>query len=110
VKRVVRCVAVWLAVACGLVHPGWAVAAETITRTVRVGVTRGVHAEILDAVKRVAATRGLGVDVVEFDDASRIDVALGVADAPVHAGGRGLAQRQQLIQSRLVAGHRHFRN
>ncbi len=100
-KRVVHCVAVWLAVACGLVHPGWAVAAETITRTVRVGVTRGVHAEILDAVKRVAATRGLGVDVVEFDDASRIDVAL--ANGKIDAASFEDAQR--LAATRTAKGY-----
>ncbi|WP_126226527.1 MetQ/NlpA family lipoprotein [Burkholderia ambifaria] len=100
-KRVAHCVAVWLAVVCGLVHPDWAVAAETTTRTVRVGVTRGVHAEILDAVKRVAATRGLGVDVVEFDDASRIDTAL--ADGKIDAASFEDAQR--LAATRTAKGY-----
>ncbi|QQJ99051.1 MetQ/NlpA family lipoprotein [Burkholderia ambifaria] len=100
-KRVAHCVAVWLAVVCGLVHPDWAVAAETTTSTVRVGVTRGVHAEILDAVKRVAATRGLGVDVVEFDDASRIDTAL--ADGKIDAASFEDAQR--LAATRTAKGY-----
>ncbi|MDP9581408.1 UNVERIFIED_ORG: YaeC family lipoprotein [Burkholderia contaminans] len=100
-KRVAHCVAVWLAVVCGLVHPDWAVAAETTTRTVRVGVTRGVHAEILDAVKRVAATRGLDVDVVEFDDASRIDTAL--ADGKIDAASFEDAQR--LAATRTAKGY-----
>ncbi|WP_175704652.1 MetQ/NlpA family lipoprotein [Burkholderia ambifaria] len=100
-KRVAHCVAVWLAVVCGLVHPDWAVAAETTTRTVRVGVTRGVHAEILDAVKRVAATRGLDVDVVEFDDASRIDAAL--ADGKIDAASFEDAQR--LAATRTAKGY-----
>jgi len=101
VKRVAHCVAVWLAVVCGLVRPDWAVAAETTTSTVRVGVTRGVHAEILDAVKRVAATRGLDVDVVEFDDASRIDAAL--ADGKIDAASFEDAQR--LAATRTAKGY-----
>ncbi|PRG06363.1 metal ABC transporter substrate-binding protein [Burkholderia ambifaria] len=100
-KRVAHCVAVWLAVVCGLVRPDWAVAAETTTSTVRVGVTRGVHAEILDAVKRVAATRGLDVDVVEFDDASRIDAAL--ADGKIDAASFEDAQR--LAATRTAKGY-----
>ncbi|KVG26632.1 MetQ/NlpA family lipoprotein [Burkholderia diffusa] len=75
-KQVLRFIAAWLTVACGLAQPVGAVAAESAAPVVRVGVTRGVHAEILHEVKRVAAARGLGVDVVEFDDASRIDTAL----------------------------------
>ncbi|KWH12272.1 metal ABC transporter substrate-binding protein [Burkholderia territorii] len=75
-KQMLRLIAAWLTVACGLAHPVVAAAAESAAPAVRVGVTRGVHAEILDEVKRVAARRGLGVDVVEFDDASRIDTAL----------------------------------
>lgn len=36
--------------------------------TIRVGVTAGPHAEVLDAVKKVAAERGLDIKVVEFTD------------------------------------------
>ncbi|RAC63685.1 metal ABC transporter substrate-binding protein, partial [Burkholderia multivorans] len=67
----------------------------------RVGVTRGVHAQIMDQVRRVAASRGLNVDVVVFDDASRIDAAL--------AGGRidaaSFEDAQQLAATR--AAHRY---
>lgn len=35
---------------------------------IRVGVTAGPHAEVLDAVKKVAAERGLDIKVVEFTD------------------------------------------
>ncbi|MBR8301840.1 MetQ/NlpA family lipoprotein [Burkholderia dolosa] len=66
------------------------------TPAVRIGVTRGVHAQIFDEVKRVAAARGLRVEVVEFDDASRIDAAL--------AGGRidaaSFEDAQQLAATR----------
>ncbi|WP_321811078.1 MULTISPECIES: MetQ/NlpA family lipoprotein [unclassified Burkholderia] len=100
-KRVMHCVAASLIVACGVAHSGWVVAAETVTSTIRVGVTRGVHADILDEVKRVAATRGLSVDVVEFDDASRIDTAL--ADGRIDAASFEDAQR--LAATRTAKGH-----
>ncbi|KUY83286.1 MetQ/NlpA family lipoprotein [Burkholderia sp. RF4-BP95] len=90
-KQVMYRVAASLIVACGVAHSGWIVAAETATATIRVGVTRGVHADILDEVKRVAATRGVRVDVVEFDDASRIDSAL--ADGTIDAASFEDAQR-----------------
>ncbi|QYD71891.1 MetQ/NlpA family lipoprotein [Paraburkholderia edwinii] len=47
---------------------------------VKVGVTRGTYAEIMDEVRRVAAAQGLRVDVVTFDDGSRIDTALAARD------------------------------
>jgi D-methionine transport system substrate-binding protein len=37
-------------------------------KTIRVGVTAGPHAEVLDVVKKVAAERGLDIKVVEFTD------------------------------------------
>lgn len=36
--------------------------------TIRVGVTAGPHAEVLDVVRKVAAERGLAIKVVEFTD------------------------------------------
>ncbi|MCG5234539.1 MetQ/NlpA family ABC transporter substrate-binding protein [Xanthobacter oligotrophicus] len=36
--------------------------------TIRVGVTAGPHAEVLDVVKKVAAGQGLDIKVVEFTD------------------------------------------
>ncbi|RQZ87643.1 metal ABC transporter substrate-binding protein [Burkholderia cepacia] len=98
-KRVVHYLGAWLMVACGVVHPALAVAAESTAATaaaVRVGVTRGVHAQILDEVKRVAASRGFGIDVVEFDDASRIDAAL--ADGRIDAAS--FEDAQQLAATR----------
>ncbi|KWA13380.1 metal ABC transporter substrate-binding protein [Burkholderia cepacia] len=101
-KRVVHYLGAWLMVACGVVHPALAIAAESTAptaptaATVRVGVTRGVHAQILDEVKRVAASRGFGIDVVEFDDASRIDAAL--ADGRIDAAS--FEDAQQLAATR----------
>ncbi|AOJ88670.1 metal ABC transporter substrate-binding protein [Burkholderia sp. MSMB0856] len=99
-KQALRVFAVSLAVACGLAHPAGA-AAESAAPAVRVGVTRGVHADILDEVKRVAARRGLGVDVVEFDDASRVDAAL--ADGTIDAASFEDAQR--LAATRTAKGY-----
>ena len=95
-KRVVVCMCAWLMVACAIVHSGLTVAAESAAPAVRVGVTRGVHAQILDEVKRVAASRGFGIDVVEFDDASRIDAAL--ADGRIDAAS--FEDAQQLAATR----------
>jgi D-methionine transport system substrate-binding protein len=36
--------------------------------TIRVGVTAGPHAEVLDVVKKVGAERGLDIKVIEFTD------------------------------------------
>src|SRR4051812_20182201 len=37
-------------------------------QSLRVGVTAGPHAEVLDVVRKVAAERGLDIRVVEFTD------------------------------------------
>ena len=46
------------------------------SQVIKVGVSRGAHAEIMDEVRRVAAGRGLTLDVVVFDQPERIDAAL----------------------------------
>src|ERR1700744_2501762 len=48
--------------------------------TIRVGVTAGQHAEIMDVVKKVAAERGLDVKVVEFTDYVIPNQALALGD------------------------------
>ncbi|WP_425572624.1 MetQ/NlpA family lipoprotein [Paraburkholderia heleia] len=50
--------------------------AHAAPEPVRVGVTRGTQAEIMDEVQRVARARGLTLDVVVFGDAAQIDGAL----------------------------------
>ncbi|WP_088581675.1 MetQ/NlpA family lipoprotein [Burkholderia ubonensis] len=94
-KRVRRSIAVLMWLACGATHA--APAAEVAGAPVRVGVTRGVHAEILDEVKRVAAARGLPVDVVVFDDVTRIDGAL--ADGRIDAASFEDAQRLEATRA-----------
>ena len=48
--------------------------------TIRVGVTAGPHAEIIDVVKKVAAERGLDIKVVEFTDYVVPNQALALKD------------------------------
>lgn len=59
-------------VGASLLHGVHANAAQVV----RVGVSAGTHAEIMNEVKRVAATRGLTLDVVVFDQPANIDAAL----------------------------------
>ncbi|RQR49862.1 metal ABC transporter substrate-binding protein [Burkholderia sp. Bp9125] len=100
-KRALRSIAaLLLMVTCAAAHAAPA-AAEPAEAPVRVGVTRGVHAEILDEVKRVAAARGLPVDVVVFDDAARIDRAL--ADGRIDAASFEDAQR--VAATRAATGY-----
>ncbi len=99
-KRALRSIAALLLMTtCAVAHA--APAAESAEAPVRVGVTRGVHAELLDEVKRVAAARGLPVDVVVFDDATRIDRAL--ADGRIDAASFEDAQR--LAATRAATGY-----
>ena len=44
------------------------VAASASAETIRVGVTAGPHAEVLDVVRKVAAERNLDIKVIEFTD------------------------------------------
>jgi D-methionine transport system substrate-binding protein len=48
--------------------------------TIRVGVTAGPHAEVMDVVRKVAAERGLDIKVVEFTDYVIPNQALALKD------------------------------
>lgn len=54
--------------AASLILSASAVFATAHAETIRVGVSAGPHAEIIDVVKKVAAERGLDIKVVEFTD------------------------------------------
>lgn len=56
------------------------VALPAHAETIRVGVTAGPHAEILDVVKKVGAERGLDIKVVEFTDYVIPNQALALKD------------------------------
>ncbi|HIU63895.1 MAG TPA: MetQ/NlpA family ABC transporter substrate-binding protein [Candidatus Avacidaminococcus intestinavium] len=49
---------------------------QTVKQTLKVGVTAGPHAEILDEVKKIAAKDGLQVETIEFNDYIQPNVAL----------------------------------
>jgi YaeC family lipoprotein len=58
-----------------LLQPMQALAAAP-DQVIKVGVSAGAHAEIMEQVRRVAAARGLALDVVVFDKPAAIDAAL----------------------------------
>jgi D-methionine transport system substrate-binding protein len=45
-----------------------AVAGSASAETIKIGVTPGPHAQILEAVKPIAAKRGLDIQIIEFSD------------------------------------------
>lgn len=54
-------------------------------RPLKVGVTAGPHAEIMDIVKKVAEKDGLKIQVVEFNDYIQPNVALSQGDIDVNS-------------------------
>src|SRR6202008_428611 len=72
-EKPMRSFAAIFAVALALAMPARA-------ETIRVGVTAGPHAEIMDVVKKVAADRGLDIKVVEFTDYVIPNQALALKD------------------------------
>ena len=56
-------------------------AAPTAVRnTIKVGVTAGPHAEVMEVVKKIAAKDGLTLQIVEFNDFMQPNVALNQGD------------------------------
>ncbi|MCW0073009.1 MetQ/NlpA family ABC transporter substrate-binding protein, partial [Burkholderia pseudomallei] len=54
--------------------------AHAQAETIKVGVTGGPHAQIMDVVKKVAAKSGLDIRVVEFSDYVQPNAALASGD------------------------------
>lgn len=50
------------------------------TNTIKVGVTAGVHSQIMEVVKKVAAKDGLNIQIVEFSDYVQPNAALSSGD------------------------------
>lgn len=71
-----------LAVAAAIVAP-FSVHAQD--RAIKVGVTAGPHAEIMEVVKTVAAKDGLKIDIVEFSDYVQPNAALNAGDLDVNS-------------------------
>lgn len=57
-----------------------AAAPAAADKPLKIGVTAGPHAEIMDAVKKVAEKDGLKIEVVEFNDYVQPNVALSQGD------------------------------
>jgi D-methionine transport system substrate-binding protein len=49
-------------------------------QTIKMGVTAGPHAEVMEVVKKVAATKGLDIKIVEFTDYIMPNAALAAGD------------------------------
>ena len=54
-------------------------------KTLKVGVTAGPHAEVMEVVKKVAQKDGLNIQVVEFNDYIQPNVALNQGDIDVNS-------------------------
>jgi len=55
-------------------------AAHAQDKTIKIGVTAGPHAQIMERVKQVAAKDGLKIDIVEFSDYVQPNAALASGD------------------------------
>jgi len=55
-------------------------APAAVRNTIKVGVTAGPHAEVMEVVKKIAAKDGLTIQIVEFNDFMQPNVALNQGD------------------------------
>lgn len=60
-------------------------AAAVPEKPIKVGVTAGPHAEIMEVVKKVAEKEGLKIEIVEFNDYIQPNVALNQGDIDVNS-------------------------
>lgn len=60
-------------------------AAAPANKPIKVGVTAGPHAEVMDFVKKVAEKEGLKIEIVEFNDYVQPNVALNQGDLDVNS-------------------------
>lgn len=59
--------------------------AKVEQKTLKVGVTAGPHAEVMDVVKKIAEKDGLKIEIVEFNDYIQPNVALNQGDIDVNS-------------------------
>lgn len=64
---------------------GSSTAPAASTKPLKVGVTAGPHAEIMDVVKKVAEKDGLKIEVIEFNDYIQPNVALNQGDIDINS-------------------------
>jgi D-methionine transport system substrate-binding protein len=69
----------------GLTGCGQQAAAPAADKILKVGVTAGPHAEVMEVVKKVAEKDGLKIQVVEFNDYVQPNVALSQGDIDVNS-------------------------
>ena len=55
-------------------------AAQAQDKTIKIGVTAGPHAQIMEVVKKVAVKNGLNLKIVEFGDYVQPNAALSAGD------------------------------
>ncbi|MEP9356094.1 MetQ/NlpA family ABC transporter substrate-binding protein [Xanthobacter sp. KR7-65] len=75
-----KALALGLALAAGLAAPLTLVARPAVAETIKVGVTPGPHAQIMEKVKAEAAKKGLDIKVIEFSDYVVPNAALAAGD------------------------------
>jgi len=74
-----------LAAGCGGSQKASSPAPAAEKKTIKVGVTAGPHAEIMETVKKVAAKDGLEIQIVEFNDYITPNIALNQGDIDVNS-------------------------
>jgi len=73
------------ATGAALILTTFAVAAQAEDQTIRIGVTGGPHAQIMETVKKVAAAKHLDVKVIEFSDYIQPNAALAAGDLDLNS-------------------------
>lgn len=79
IKQIALAAILTLSVA-GLAGCGKQATAPAADKPLKVGVTAGPHAEVMDVVKKIAEKEGLKIEVVEFNDYVQPNVALHQGD------------------------------
>src|SRR5690625_5068319 len=64
----------------GAVALAFSTQAAADTKTIKMGVTPGPHAQIMEVVKGIAADRGLDIQILEFSDYVQPNAALDAGD------------------------------
>jgi lipoprotein, YaeC family len=74
-----------LAMFLTVLFTGCSQTASQTQKPIKVGVTAGPHAEIMDVVKRVAEKDGLKIEIIEFNDYMQPNIALNQGDIDVNS-------------------------
>ena len=74
-----------MAAGCGINEPAKPTATPVADKPIKVGVTAGPHAQILEVVKKVAEKDGLKIQIVEFNDYIQPNVALNQGDIDINS-------------------------